>query len=224
MFEKLTQKTFDFSEAEVVAPKMMTPAVIRNNGECEVLPMRFGLVPPGSSIDKEKKARNNARFENLDIWPWKMAVKRYRCIVPMSSFYEFSYWGEKPGYELEFSCEARPILFVAGIYCKYADDAYSMTLITRPASDQMMNQGHHRMPAFVDSMRSNDWLTGECKSICECQQRLMSIAIEPEFTVTESRAMKDGWQKRVDGNLKKRDDQIAEIEKHGPFGKLLINK
>ncbi len=210
------QLKFDFPE--LVVPKAQAPGLLLNDQQREIAPMRFGLIPPGSDPAKVKRPYNNATIEKLSSWPWKLSVGRSRCIIPMTSFLEFSYWGDEyQGHKLEFFPRDESLLLVAGIYNQSNSDV-SMTLITRPANSQMMDCGHHRMPMFVNQNSMDQWLDREKQTIDACHEILRHSVAEPEFDIEDHGLMRDGWQKRVDAAIEKRDRQIDAIEQFGPLG------
>ena len=215
-FDAMIQRLFDFDEE--VYPKRQAPVLILNEDRnCEIVPMRFGLVPYGSTLEKTKRPLNNARIERLDSWPWKMSIKRNRCAIPISSFFEFSYYENHAGHKLEFVSEKT--MFAAGIYSKYEEDGLSMTIITRPGTDFIMGHGHHRMPMFIDPSASMfDWLEPKDRDTEKCCNILKHSAIDPEFEVLVHEQMKAGWQKRIDAAEEKRNEQLAAIQKSGPLG------
>ncbi|MCA9214731.1 MAG: SOS response-associated peptidase family protein [Planctomycetales bacterium] len=193
-----------------VFPKMDAPVVLLVDDKPQVSLLRFGLIPKFSK-GQPKQPLNNARVEKLSSWPWKTSVGQF-CAIPMTSFYEFSYWGEQPGHKLKFSFpESRS--FTAGIY-----NGKSMTMLTRPACESMMEMGHHRMPLFIEPDSVETWIASQEKNVDACYDTLRSIAIDPEFECDSCGQMKDGWQKRINGRIKKRDEQLALIEEHGALG------
>ena len=207
------QALFEFEET--IYPKRQAPALILNeNRKLEIVPMRFGLIPFGSTLEKTKRPFNNARVEKLDGWPWKLSVKRNRCAIPISSFFEFSYYENHAGHKLEFVAENT--VLAAGIYSRFAD-GYSMTIVTRPGNEFVMEHGHHRMPLFIDSA-NHDWLDQGELSPKQCHDVLKRSAIEPSFEVEVHDKMKEGWQKRVDNAENKRAEQLDAIRETGPLG------
>ena len=207
---------------ESVAVKQFGPALkLNDDGKRELASMRFGLIPASAkSVDQYKPAYNNARFENLDKWPWKLSLSTSRCIVPLTSFREPCYWGETAGRMVHFYSPECSILGVAAI-CEQLQgasvDLWSMTMIMRPASKFVMENGHQRQPFFVHPDGFDDWLVGR-KNLKKCRTALARWCHAPELSYRDSVPMKPGWEKRQPTALAKRDDELQSIARNGALG------
>lgn len=79
------------------APPQTRQLVIRldENGEREVVPMRWGFIAEDTKDPKKAAAPINARAETiLGKWPFKHAILKRRCLVPVNGFYEWQDPGE----------------------------------------------------------------------------------------------------------------------------------
>jgi putative SOS response-associated peptidase YedK len=94
-----------FDWEPTIYPRQTAPGLMLNgDGERELLPMQFGLAPPGSKTRSDpKRTLNNTRIESYDKWPWKTSFRRYRCIVPLTSFRRVI---RKPGATGQRECHA----------------------------------------------------------------------------------------------------------------------
>lgn len=207
---------------ESVAVKQLGLALkLDDDGKRELATMRFGLIPASArSVDQYKPAYNNARFENLDKWPWKLSLSTRRCVVPLTSFREPCYWGSTAGSMVNFYSPESSILGVAAICERFqtpGTDLWSMTMIMRPASEYVMEHGHQRQPFFMHSDGFDDWLTGR-KNLNECRNTLARWCHEPNLKYRDSVQMKAGWEKRQPAALAKRASELESIEKSGQLG------
>jgi putative SOS response-associated peptidase YedK len=79
-----------------VCPTTAIDAVIERDGQRELLPMRWGLIPSWWSkpLKEMKLAAFNARVETVMDKPmFRDAFKRTRCLIPASGYYE---WQDTP--------------------------------------------------------------------------------------------------------------------------------
>jgi len=141
---------------------MAPTLVINRDGQRELRPMTFGLTPSGKTRVKKMPPFNNARIESREKWPWKIPFEKYRCIVPMDSFREPSYWGESAGKEVNFRRADGKLLLAAAIFSVTKSDKdeseLAMSLIVRPALPTVMEHGHHRSPFFLSLDGVDDWM------------------------------------------------------------------
>lgn len=132
--------------------------VTRENGHLTPEIMRWGFYR------SYNPAVNNARSEKLDhTWsePWQ---EKRRCLIPVSSFYE---WSGPAGAKQTF-CFSSPDpdewLWVAGIWeptPESLDDLpRSYSMLTQEASAPL-SEVHHRMPVVLRPEQRNDYLESE---------------------------------------------------------------
>ena len=81
-----------------IAPNAKIPVIrLREDGQRELIDMRWGLVPIWSKPGEKLPLMINARAEMVSSKPaFRDAFKRRRCIVPASGYYE---WQKLPGGE-----------------------------------------------------------------------------------------------------------------------------
>ena len=79
-----------------VAPTTQIPVIrLREDGQRELIDVRWGLVPSWSRPGDQLPLLINARAETLSSKPaFRDAFQRRRCIVPASGYYE---WQKLPG-------------------------------------------------------------------------------------------------------------------------------
>lgn len=133
--------------------------------------MRWGFRRPFS------EAINNARSDNLHSPIWKEAVAKRRCLVPISSFYEWQPLplGGKQAYE--FRRPDEEWMWVAGLY---EDDevlgrCYA-TLTTEPPG--WVLPIHDRLLAIVDWLDGMRYLNGEMIPSCPYENTLIAKRCE----------------------------------------------
>ncbi|TWT74287.1 SOS response-associated peptidase family protein [Allorhodopirellula solitaria] len=220
------QPAFDFDLPDEVFPFSKAPvAVLNREGDRELRPMTFGMGKGGGRSSGRGPALNNTRIESREKWPWKKSFEKYRCVVPMTSFREPSYWGETEGTEVSFSATDDRLLLAAGIFSfrdgggdDNAPAELSMSLIMRPALPFVMEHGHHRSPFFLRPGGVGAWLQRSARPPDESIEVLREYADDPPLVFQTDRQMAASWTKRRAAKLQSRDDQLAEIEQTGPLG------
>jgi putative SOS response-associated peptidase YedK len=90
-----------------VAPSTMQPVIRanRDTGERELVKLRWGLVPfsTKSLADLKGKSTINARAETITRGWWAQPLKKRRCPVPASGFYEWTHDKEKKPFACDLS-------------------------------------------------------------------------------------------------------------------------
>ena len=103
-------------------------------------------------------AINNARCERLASGMWSEAYRERRCLIPMSSYYEWSGDGRKQAYEI---CNlGDDWLWAAGLWEENAQHGLCYSMITTNATAAVCHI-HDRMPALLTPEETERWLSGE---------------------------------------------------------------
>ncbi|GAA5483991.1 SOS response-associated peptidase family protein [Haloferula sargassicola] len=129
-------------------------AVIRTDDGLEPAIMRWGFPHP------KWKIVNNARSESLSRGMWVEPLERHRCLVPMSSFYE---WQELPGggkQPHELRHPDADWLWVAGLYQPTEEHGPCFATITTEPTPAVARV-HDRLLAIVDFEEGMAFLRGE---------------------------------------------------------------
>jgi putative SOS response-associated peptidase YedK len=101
----------------------------------------------------------NARLETVEKKPWfHSAYKNNRCIIPVSSFYE---WKEEAGTKIpyRFVLNGRDVFSLAGIYRKDPDNQSMECLILTMKANASVLPYHHRMPVILPDSWESYWLS-----------------------------------------------------------------
>ena len=123
-----------------VCPTDPVDVVRERDGERELVPMRWGLVPRwwSKTLKDVRMATFNARAETVETKPFfRDAFKRNRCLIPMSGYYE---WQDTPAGKQPYYFTARdgsPILTAAGLWDSLEEPR------DRPAA-ALLHDDHHR--------------------------------------------------------------------------------
>jgi putative SOS response-associated peptidase YedK len=154
-----------------VAPMSMVPVVHDTlDGERAATLMRWGLLPHWAKDQKLAPKLNNARAEGLADKPsFRQALRRRRCLLPASGFYEWqvSPGGKQPWYispKAAAGTAPRPFAF-AGLFEAWrapgaADDAdWLLTCcVITTAPNALMAPIHDRMPVILPPEQWAHWL------------------------------------------------------------------
>jgi len=162
------RKAFDVpAEADIpqrfnIAPRQ--PVLIVRNGETgerELSAVEWGLVPEWKK-ELGDKALINARLETILEKPsFRSSIKRKRCLVPFTGWYE---WKTENGLKVPYHvkpCSGDPAAF-AGIWATWhGPDGESwletMAIVTAPTESSMRSL-HHRRPLVVRPAEYTSWL------------------------------------------------------------------
>ena len=153
-----------------VAPMSMVPVVHdTRDGERVAEPMRWGLLPHWAKDEKLAAKLNNARVEGMADKPsFRQAVRRRRCLLPASGFYEWQATpsGKQPWYISPRNARSdEPLFAFAGLFEAWrptgsADDAawlLTCCIVTTEAN-ALMAPIHDRMPVIIAREHWAPWL------------------------------------------------------------------
>ena len=222
-FRATVPTMFDVTSDDIL-PGYLAPGLLLNqDGERELVPMQFGLAKLGASDPFDRKfPNNNARIEKYNSWPWKLPFKEHRCVLPLSEFREPCYWGDTAGKEVYFTPVDGKYLGVAGLYNVWKSQGpekfYSMTLLMRPASKYVMENGHQRQPFFIEEGGVDSWMKPGVRDPKESLAILREFAYERPFHHKLAREMAPSWKTRQKARLADRGEQLAAIDETGPLG------
>lgn len=95
----------------------------------------------------------NARAESaLERRTFQDSVQHRRCVIPARGFYEWNKSKEK----FAFERKEAPVLFMAGCYNWYQDQACFVILTT--AANPSVSPVHNRMPLILEPKELEDWV------------------------------------------------------------------
>lgn len=145
-----------------VAPTQFA-GVISNDQRDELVLYKWGLIPSWSKDPTIGGRMINARSETLEEKAsFKTPLRRKRCIVPVSGFYE---WQAREGgkFPIYIYPKAQPIFALAGLWDSWrdpvsGDELRTFTIITT-AANGFMRQYHERMPVILRREDYDLWLS-----------------------------------------------------------------
>ncbi len=143
------------------APSQMIPSIIGDGVKRRIGLLRWGLIPHFSTEEKTGYKMINARSETLaNKRSYKQLVTRKRCIIPVSSFFEWKQEDSKKQPMLIF-LKNRSLFALAGLYDTWVSETgeriSSCTIITTEPND-LMKSIHNRMPAILTPAEESLWL------------------------------------------------------------------
>lgn len=154
-----------------VAPQSPVPVVYETrDGERVCEPMRWGLVPHWARDETIGARLNNARSEGMADKPsFRQAVRRRRCVLPASGFYEWQPVTPPHGRAYKqpwyISPATEPYLAMAGLFEAWrppgsaADAPWLLTCcVITTAANALMAPIHDRMPVVLPRQHWSAWL------------------------------------------------------------------
>jgi len=164
--------TFDDKEHFVpsynVPPQAHQPVLMMNEGRDRVVrAMKWGLVPSWSDDGTMKVSTINARAETLTTQKmWRGVVKRNRCLVLASGYYEWQKTrGTKQPYYIHHK-NPDHLLMMAGLYDVWIDPKtgekkFTCTIVTCDPSPAVAHI-HDRMPVILGTEEARQaWLNAD---------------------------------------------------------------
>jgi putative SOS response-associated peptidase YedK len=157
-----------------VAPTQPMPVVLptQDAGDGWTLEiMRWGLIPGWAKDASVGSRMINARGETLREKPaFRSAVRRRRCLVPASGFYEWRKTGSRKQPLHVRRRDGRP-LALAGLWEEWRDaearPVRTFTIVTTGAN-RLMAPIHDRMPVILDGDGAARWLDPATDLECAC--------------------------------------------------------
>jgi putative SOS response-associated peptidase YedK len=154
-----------------IAPTQEAPVVRATaEGAREAAMLRWGLVPFWARDLKVGSQMINARSETVAEKPaFREAMKRRRCIVPATGFFE---WQGEPGKKQAFAITVpeRPLFGFAGLWERWkpaeGEPVETFTIVTTDANADVAPI-HDRMPVILPVEAYDDWLTGPVERALE---------------------------------------------------------
>jgi putative SOS response-associated peptidase YedK len=141
--------------------------------------MRFGLIPFWAKDIKSTSRYSliNAKSEEItEKRSYKGAFEKRRCIVPLSSFFEWKKTEKGPKKPFCIRLKNEPIMSIAGVWEHWkskdeTQEVFSFAMITTEANEFMQNI-HTRMPVILDRSDEERWLDPENANVTELQKIL----------------------------------------------------
>jgi putative SOS response-associated peptidase YedK len=171
-----------------VAPTQCTPVVRQDaQGNRSADALTWGLVPHWAKDPAMGSRLINARSEEAAGKPsFREAVKKRRCLVPVSDFYEWqAVPGEKRKQPWAFRVKDAPLFAFAGLWERWDKSLQPLetfTILTR-TPNELIAPLHNRMPVIVRPEHYDVWLDSRLTSMTE-----LAAVIEPfPATLMEAR-------------------------------------
>ncbi len=145
-----------------IAPSQPVPTVRATEEGRTLEPLHWGLIPHWAKDKEIARHTFNARLETLTVKPsFRQAIRKQRCIVPVSGFYEWQKEGEQKQPYYIHRADRAP-LALAGLWEKWTDKATgeiieSCSIVTM-AAVAPMKAIHQRMPALLEPEHFAVWL------------------------------------------------------------------
>ena len=133
-----------------IKPTQDVAIVINDRDTIKTVDARWWCQFDGSREWNTKYATFNANIERLETSPmWKKLLVNKRCIMPVTSFYE---WPEKGKPPVEIRANGGHPFALAGLWSNWFDNGeprQSFAVITTHAND-FMTQYHRAMPVVLE--------------------------------------------------------------------------
>ncbi|HOB08635.1 MAG TPA: SOS response-associated peptidase [Limnochordia bacterium] len=143
-----------------IAPTQPVLAVVNEGGGRIIREFRWGLIPFWAKDERIGVKMINARSETLADKPsFKNLLKRRRCLIPATGFYEWMRT-EKTKQPVYIKLKSEPLFAFAGLWDEWRSPSgvvQTCTIITTEANT-LIQPVHHRMPAILTPKQEQLWL------------------------------------------------------------------
>lgn len=133
-----------------IKPTQDVAIVINDRDAVRTVDARWWCQFDGSHEWSTKYATFNANIERLESSPmWRKLINKKRCIMPVTSFYEWPAKGKPP---VEIYANGRHPFALAGLWSTWYDEGVerqSFAVITTHAND-FMSRYHRAMPVVLE--------------------------------------------------------------------------
>jgi putative SOS response-associated peptidase YedK len=148
-----------------VAPQSLQPVVRLDSetGERELTVMRWGLIPFFAKDAKIAYSTINARAETVATSPvFREPMKRRRCLVPATGFYEWQALDKKSKQPWTIELVDGNLFAFAGLWDRWKDKATGQPLetytIITTDPNELLEPIHNRMPVILSPQDYSRWL------------------------------------------------------------------
>jgi putative SOS response-associated peptidase YedK len=142
-----------------ISPGQTAPVIVELKGR-NAVEMKWGLVPSWAKDVKIGSRMFNARSETLEERPsFRHLLKRKRCLVPSSGFYEWKNNDGKVPYLIRV--RDQEYFAMAGLYDVWQGgdgSVLSTFTIVTTTSSKVMSDLHDRMPAILEREMEAEWI------------------------------------------------------------------
>jgi putative SOS response-associated peptidase YedK len=169
-----------------IKPTQNVSIVVLDGDQPQTTAARWWFQKEGAKEFKTDYTTFNARSEKVsESFLFRNALKSKRCLVPATSFYEWSEKGKPPH---EIFLEAKHPFAFAGLWSTYSEigeQRHSFTIITCEPND-FMKPIHNRMPVILDSIELQRlWLTeGSTQLLVPFRNQLESFRLSESIEKT----------------------------------------
>ncbi|WLD93978.1 SOS response-associated peptidase [Alkalihalobacillus sp. AL-G] len=147
-----------------IAPSQNILAIVSNQRNRRAGLLKWGLIPPWAKDPSIGNKLINARAETAMEKPsFRNAIKRRRCLIPASGFYEWKKEGKQkqPKY---IQMKEDNLFAFAGLWERWSDDSgnplHTCTILTTKPNE-LMEDIHNRMPVILPKDEYSRWLKSD---------------------------------------------------------------
>ena len=148
-----------------IAPTQPIAIVVSEGGRRRLKPVRWGFIPSWVGDPDRFSLIINARSETAHEKPtFRAALKRRRCLVPASGFYEWAGDGKTGKTPYWIAPRAGGVIAFAGLWETWSGadgcEVDTAAIMTTSANEALAPL-HHRMPVVIDPKAFDFWLDAE---------------------------------------------------------------
>lgn len=165
---------FRLAEEMYCIPAYNEPHCIIVSGSDQLQVMDWGLIPRGTKPETKERyiLRNwhkNARAEDIfSSWPWKFLIRRKRCLIPSTGYFEYHYISDNKTQPYFIYLIEREIFSMGGLWDEWTEPDtgkvyktfVQITTAANTFTQKIHNGGKnpYRMPLILREEDEERWL------------------------------------------------------------------
>lgn len=155
--EPLLRELFPYRPTKAGSPAKpynLAPIITQIDDTRAAVIARWGLLPHWAKTDQEKIQPHNAAVEGIEDKPFfREPIRKRRCLVPASGFFDFNKQKER----FRFAPAGLEFFAFAGLFNVW-HDLTTFTFVTA-APTEWFAKYHHRQPVTLTQEQYHDWLS-----------------------------------------------------------------
>lgn len=141
-----------------IAPTQKIMTVIYEDGLSSSVLMNWGI-----KFSKDSPLIFNSRIETIKEKPfWMKLFVNNRCLVPMSTFYEWAQEDRQKKTPYRISLKSHNYFFVPTLYVEREGELFASLITTIP--NEFIKKIHHRMPVILETENAKAYFTNNYAS------------------------------------------------------------
>lgn len=165
-FNLSSKEILHFEANYNIAPGLESLIITKDLDENHASSAKFGFIPNWAKSADQKYKMINAKAETILEKPaYRIAIKKQRCLIPVTGFYEWRLEADGRKTPIYFHSKTDKYLALAGIFSDWLNPENntitSTFAIVTTTPDELMKPIHDRMPLILSESYESNWLNND---------------------------------------------------------------